>query len=152
MLYKHLVDNHFNCQICKDKKNLVFYEDIPQLSSRPFPVSGIRLSQLKDDIKELCANGVLSPGDSPYTSPMFYVLKKASDGKTAAKGRLCFDYRKINAMIKNKNFPLSSSKNFFDGAAKFKYFCILDIKNAFLSIPLTEQNNEIENDFFRKLK
>ena len=64
------------------------------------------LGTFKDDIKELCKNGVLSPGDSPYTSPMFYVLKKASDGKTAAKGRLCFDYRKINAMIKNKNFPL----------------------------------------------
>jgi hypothetical protein len=41
---------------------------------------------------------------------MFYVLKKTSDGKTAAKGRLCFDYRKINAMIKNKNFPLSSCR------------------------------------------
>ncbi len=90
-------------------------EDIPQLSSRPFPVSGIRLSQLKDDIKELCANGVLSPGDSPYTSPMFYVLKKASDGKTAAKGRLCFDYRKINAMIKTKkklNFYSFHNYNF----------------------------------------
>jgi hypothetical protein len=55
---------------------------------------------------------------------MFYILKKSSEGKNAAKERLCFDYRKINALIKNKNFSLSSSKNFFDGAAKFKYFCI----------------------------
>ncbi len=31
ILYKHLADSHFNCQICKDKKNLVFYEDIPNL-------------------------------------------------------------------------------------------------------------------------
>ncbi len=118
-------------------------EEVAHLGSRPFPVSGIRLSQLKEDINELVKNGVLSPGDSPYTSPMFYVLKKSAEGKTAAKGRLCFDYRKINSLIKNKNFPLSSSKNFFDGAAKFKYFCILDIKNAFLSIPLTEQARKL---------
>jgi hypothetical protein len=45
-------------------------EDIPQLSSRPFPVSGIRLQQLKADIKELVKNGVLSPGDSEFTSPL----------------------------------------------------------------------------------
>jgi hypothetical protein len=43
------------------------------------------LSQLKEDIKDLCKNGVLSPGDSPYTSPMFYVLKKASDEKLLQK-------------------------------------------------------------------
>jgi hypothetical protein len=77
---------HFPQDVYEHDVELI--EDIPQLSSRPFPVSGIRLSQLKDDINELCKNGVLSPGDSPYTSPMFYVLKKASDGKTAAKGRL----------------------------------------------------------------
>ncbi len=65
---------HFPRDVYEHDVELI--EDIPQLSSRPFPVSGIRLSQLKDDINELCKNGVLSPGDSPYTSPMFYVLKK----------------------------------------------------------------------------
>jgi len=54
---------HFPREVNEHDVELI--EDIPQLSSRPFPVSGIRLSQLKDDIKELCANGVLSPGDSP---------------------------------------------------------------------------------------
>ncbi|WP_371068090.1 hypothetical protein, partial [Salmonella enterica] len=105
------------------------------LSSRPFPVSGIRLKQLKADIDQLVANGVLSPGDSEFSSPLFYVTKKAGEGKTAQKGRLCFDYRKVNALIKNKNFPLASSKNFFDNAAQFRYFSIVDIQNAFLSIP-----------------
>jgi hypothetical protein len=113
-------------------------EEVPYMSARPFPVSGIRLQQLKADIGELVKSGILSPGDSPFTSPVFYVLKKAGEGKTASKGRLCFHYSKINNIIKNKNFPLMSSQNFFDDASKYKYFCILDIKNAFLSIPLTK--------------
>ena len=114
-------------------------ENTHSMSSRPFPCSGIRLQQLKADIDDLVKNGVLSPGDSPFTSPIFYVLKKAGEGKTASKGRLCFDYRKINSLIKNKNFPLATCKNFFDRASQFKYFCIIDIQNAFLSIALTER-------------
>ncbi len=43
---------HFPREVYEHDVELI--EDIPQLSSRPFPVSGIRLSQLKDDIKELC--------------------------------------------------------------------------------------------------
>ncbi len=48
-------------------------EEVPHMSARPFPVSGIRLQQLKADIGELVKNGILSPGDSPFTSPVFYV-------------------------------------------------------------------------------
>ena len=117
-------------------------DDLKSLSSRPFPVSGIRLAQLKEDIAALVANGVLSPGDSSFTSPCFYVMKKPGEGKTAAKGRLCFDYRRINAHIKAKNFPLTTVKNFFDEASKFKFFSVLDIQNAFLSIPLTQRARE----------
>ena len=115
---------------------------ITGLHSKYFPVSGIRLAQLKEDINSLVENGVLTPGDSPFTSPCFYVMKKATDGKTANKGRLCFDYRRLNVHVKMKNFPINNSKNFFDEAAKFQHFCVLDIKNAFLSIPLTERARE----------
>ena len=118
-------------------------DPIKGLASRPFPVSGIRLTQLKADIAELVRTGVLSPGDSPFTSPVFYVLKKPGEGKTASRGRLCFDYRKVNAHIKMKNFPLTNIKNFFDEASKFKHFCILDIQNAFLSIKLTQRAREL---------
>ncbi len=44
---------------------------ITNLSSRPFPCSGIRLQQLKTDINALVKQGVLSPGDSAFTSPIF---------------------------------------------------------------------------------
>ena len=59
---------------------------ITNLSSRPFPCSGIRLQQLKTEINALVKQGVLSPGDSAFTSPIFYVMKKQGEGKTASKG------------------------------------------------------------------
>ncbi len=36
-----------------------FLEPLTHLSSRPFPVAGIRLQQLRDDIQELVKNGIL---------------------------------------------------------------------------------------------
>ncbi len=59
--------------------------------------------------------------------------------KTASKGRLCFDYRRINSYIKAKHFLLANVKNFFDRASRYKTFCVINIKNAFLNIPLTER-------------
>ena len=112
---------------------------LTQLKAKPFPCSGIRLAQLKDTIQDLLDTGILRPGDSEFTSPVFFVTKKPGEGKTASKGRLCFDYRRINEVIKTKQFPLTSSKDFFNESSKFKIFCVVDICNAFLNIPLTER-------------
>ena len=130
--------SHFPREISEHDVELID-NSVNNLFSKPFPCSGIRLQQLRADIDDLVKNGVLSPGDSPFTSPIFYVTKKPGEGKTASKGRLCFDYRRINSLIKAKNFPLLTTKNFYDQAAQFKYFSIIDIQNAFLSIPLTER-------------
>ena len=42
-------------------------------------------------------------------------------------------------MIKPLNFPITNQKNFFDQAAKYSIFCCVDVRNAFLSIALTER-------------
>jgi hypothetical protein len=117
--------------------------DLSELKAKPFPCSGIRLAQLKGQINELVKQKVLLPGDSPYCSPCFFVTKKPGQGKTASKGRLCYDYRKLNAHVKTKQFPLNNSKNFFNESSKFKIFCVIDIHNAFLSIPLTEKAKKL---------
>jgi hypothetical protein len=120
--------------------DIEFLDGAPkELYTKPYPVSGIRLEQLKETIQDLIKNNVLVPGDSEFVSPCFFVTKKQNESETAQRGRLCFDYRKLNSIIKALNFPLMSTKNFFQESAKFSIFCIVDIKNAFLSIPLTER-------------
>ena len=68
-----------------------------------------------------------------------YVSKKINETETAQRGRLCFDFRKLNSMIKPLNFLITNQKNFFDQAAKYSIFSSLDVRNAFLSIHLTER-------------
>jgi Reverse transcriptase (RNA-dependent DNA polymerase)/RNase H-like domain found in reverse transcriptase/Integrase zinc binding domain/Integrase core domain len=110
-----------------------------ELKCKPFPCSGIRLQQLKDVINDLISNKVLEPGDSDYISPCFFVTKRPSEGKTASKGRLCYDYRRLNSIIKPLHYPLYNLKTLFNEAAGYSIFSVIDIRNAFLSIPLSER-------------
>ena len=57
-----------------------------ELYSKPFPVSGIHLAQLRENINDLCKNGILKPGDSEFVSPCFYVTKKMNETETANVG------------------------------------------------------------------
>jgi len=114
-----------------------------ELTAKPYKLSGIRLDQLKATIQDMVDNKVLEPGDSNYVTPVFFVLKKAGENKTACKGRLCFDYRKLNSIIKPLHFPIKTTKLFFEEASKFKVFSLIDIRNAFLSISLTERAKKL---------
>lgn len=114
-----------------------------ELTSRPFKLTGIRAQQLKENISEMVRDGILKPGDSEFTSPIFYVLKKPDAGKTASKGRLCFDYRRLNEMIKPLQHPITLQNDFFQNVAHYKVFSIIDIRNAFLSIKLTERAQKL---------
>ena len=70
------------------------------------------------------------------------MVKKPGEGKTASTGRLCYDYIKLNAHIRMKNFPLANTKNFFNESSKYSLFSVIYIQNAFLSIPLTQRAKE----------
>jgi hypothetical protein len=85
-------DRHFPSNVYMH--NVELTEPLTELKAKPFPCAGIRLAQLKDQIGELVKQKVLVPGDSEYVSPCFFVTKKPGQGKTASKGRLCYDYRK----------------------------------------------------------
>jgi hypothetical protein len=71
-----------------------------ELYARPYPISGIHAEQLKTTIDKLVQNDILEPSDSPFVSPVFFVSKKINRDATAAEGRLVFDYRKLNSLIK----------------------------------------------------
>jgi hypothetical protein len=113
-----------------------------ELYARPYPISGIRAEQLKTTIDELVKNDILEPSDSPFVSPVFFVSKKINRDATAAKGRLVFDYRKLNSLIKPLNHPITNIKDFFNQAGKYKLFSSIDLRNAFLSIKLTKRASD----------
>jgi hypothetical protein len=114
-------------------------ETEPVLNLHPYKLTGIRLQQQEDVIQTMCEQGILAPGDSSTVSPVFFVGKKANEGHTAELGRLVYDYRALNALVKGQNHPLANIDNFFEAASQYTIFSIIDIRNAFLSVGLTER-------------
>ena len=51
-----------------------------------------QLKEAKAQIQELETSRMISPSDSPFAAPLFFVPKK--DGGQ----RMCIDYRKLNAI------------------------------------------------------
>jgi hypothetical protein len=75
-------------------------------------------------------------------------LKKQSEGATASCGRLVFDYRKLNEIVKPMHYPLMKIDNLFEKCSKFKLFSLIDIKNAFLSVALTERAKKMVGVYY----
>ena len=70
-----------------------------------------------------------------YTSPLHLVKKPHGRGY-----RICADFRKLNQITKNDNYPLPLSRNFQSKIKGAKMFSKLDIKSAFHHLPIHPDN------------
>ena len=76
--------------------------------------------------------GVVSPGQSPWASPVVLVRKK--DGSI----RFCIDYRRLNATTKFDAYPLPRVDETFETLAGAQWFTTLDLLSGYWQVGLTE--------------
>ncbi|OAG32906.1 hypothetical protein NEIG_02291 [Nematocida sp. ERTm5] len=68
--------------------------------------------------------------------------------------RFCLDYRRLNELVEQDNYPLPDVQSIFDGLYGKRIFSVLDIANGFFRVPLREIDRQkttckIGNRFFR---
>ena len=113
--------------------------EIPLVDSRPFrlPYRKIPPSQWQDvrqQLKEMEAAGVIRPSKSPYASPVVVVTKK--DGSL----RLCIDYRRLNSYSTRDAFPLPRIEEALESLGQAKYFSTLDLTSGYWQVEVAEQD------------
>ena len=86
--------------------------------------------------KEMKQAGVIRESSSPYNSPIVMVTKK--DGTP----RFCIDFRKLNKDTKICKYPLTNPQSCFDKLHNAYFFTSLDLKAAYWSIPMAEEDKE----------
>ena len=94
---------------------------------------------LDKEMKRLCFFGILKEGFSAYSSPVMLISRKMTQDK-----RVMTDFRHLNMRIAKNNLAYPLLKDTFTllGSSKFEVMSILDLKDAFHSLRLTENSKK----------
>ena len=104
---------------------------------RPFHAREEGKVILDKEMKRLCYLGILKEGFSGYSSPVMLISRKLTQHK-----RLVTDFMHLNMRIAKNNlaYPLLKVTFTMLGSSKCEVMLILDVKDAFHSLRLTENS------------
>lgn len=113
----------------------------PDVKPRSLPVRRVPYAlkdKVKHEINRLLINGRIQPVEhSQWGTPVVPILKP--DGTV----RLCGDYKlTVNPHLEVDHFPLPHVDDIFDSLKNGKYFCELDLKEAYLQAKLDEVSQD----------
>ena len=106
---------------------------------RPFHAREGDKAMLDKEMKRLCYLGILKEGFSAYSSPVMLISRKLTQDK-----RVVTDFRHLNMRIAKNNLAYSLLKDTFTmlGRSKCEVMSMLDLKDAFHSLRLTERSKK----------
>ena len=90
-------------------------------------------------MKRLCYLWILKEGFSAYSSPVMLISRKVTQDK-----RVMTDFRQLNMRIAKNNLAYALLKDMFTllGGSKCEVLSVLDLKDAFHSLRLTENSKK----------
>ena len=106
---------------------------------RPFRAREEDKAVLNKEMKRLCYLGILKVGFSAYSSPVMLISRKMTQDK-----RVMTDFRHLNMRIAKNNLAYPLLKDMFTllGSSKCEVMSVLDLKDAFDSLRLTEYSKK----------
>ena len=104
---------------------------------RPYHVREEDKAFIDKEMKRLCYMGILKEGFSGYSSPVMLISRKLTKDK-----RVVTDFGHLNVMIAKNNLAYPLVKDTFSvlGNSKCKVLSVLDLKDAFHSLQLSESS------------
>ena len=104
---------------------------------RPYHMREEDKSFIDKEMKRLCYMGILKERFSAYSSPVMLISRKLTKDK-----RVVTDFRYLNVRIAKNNlaYPLVRDTFLVLGKSKCKVLSILDLKDAFHSLRLSENS------------
>ncbi|KAJ9509206.1 hypothetical protein QJQ45_001464 [Haematococcus lacustris] len=89
--------------------------------------------ELKKQIKDYLAKGMIEPSSSPYAAPILFVQKKSGEL------RMCIDYRQLNKLTLRDQYPLPRIDDLFDRLSGCSVFSSLDLQAGYHQIRITPE-------------
>ena len=106
---------------------------------RPYHVREEDKAFIDKEMKQLCYMGTLKKVFSAYPSPIMSISRKLTKNK-----RVVTDFRHLHVRIANNNLAYLLIKDTFSvlGSSKCKVLSVLDVKDAFHSLGLSEKSKK----------
>ena len=106
------------------------------LAEHPRRISSRNRQIIADEVKRLLTDGIISPSNSPWASPV--VIVKKSDGSP----RFCVDYRRVNFVTRKDVYPLPRIDDLLDRLHGSCIFSKLDLRSGYFQVPLAHSERE----------
>lgn len=135
----HFKEVSFDCKGL-GKTSLVTHKintgDAEPIKQRYYRLSPEKKRIITEQLDEMLGLGVVSPCESPWSSPVLVVGKK--DGKP----RFCLDSRKLNSVTVKDAYGLPYVSEILDNLKNAKFLSSLDFCKAFWQIPIHEPDRQ----------
>ena len=92
--------------------------------------------EIERQCKELNAQDIIEPSDSPWSSPVVPVRKK--DGSI----RMCIDYRRLNRVTVADKYPVPNLTDSIFGLGGAVFFTTLDMLRSYYQVPVHEDSRQ----------
>ena len=117
--------------------DIEFFEEILSLYQRPRKVTAAEFHVINENYESQEKSGAVIRRSSNFASPVTVVKKKNGDN------RVCVDYRRLNALTVDINFPIPLISNLqFLLSSEHQWYSVLDLRSAYHSLPLTKRAAE----------
>jgi hypothetical protein len=105
------------------------------INCKVYPLTGKETDILRNFLNEEKEKGYITEGSSPYTAPIFFVGKKASE-----ELRPVIDYREINKWTKRDNNPLPNIKTALENLQVRELFSKFDVHWGYKNLRIQESD------------
>ena len=136
-MYKDAFSLRDEIGLCPNIKIIIDVTDKSPFFIRLFHANEEDKIILDKEMKQLCYLGIVKEGFSAYSSPVMLISRKMTKDK-----RVVTDFRHLNMHITKNNLAYPLLKDTFSmlGCSKCEVMHVLDLKDAFHSLPLMENS------------
>lgn len=112
-----------------------------QINSKLYRYPPKHEEEVRKQMVEMEAQGIIRKSKSRYSSPIIVIPKK-KDNSGVQKFRIVVDYRKLNQVTIDDKYPLPNIDSILDKLGKAQYFSSLDLAKGYHQILVRERDIE----------